>query len=76
METSAQFAKRIGREKIMALLGVGSSAVSKHVVAGKFPADWYVPLRDAGFDPPEHLFSWRRSMDAGSDDNLNIRASG
>lgn len=46
MVTTFDIAESIGRVRLAEALGVGVTAVSNAVVAGKFPAAWYVCVNE------------------------------
>lgn len=54
---------KLGRDAIMRRLGVGKTAISNAVTAGKFPASWYAGLSDmcaaSGIECPLEAFSFR-----------------
>lgn len=66
MVTTHEIAKSLGRQKMADALGVGLTAISKYVVAGKFPASWYLVIKslckDAGADCPDSLFEMKAPL--------------
>ena len=63
MITAQHIADAVGRGKMADALHVGATAVSNAVVRGKFPASWFVVMRDLagekGVDCPAHLFGMK-----------------
>jgi hypothetical protein len=63
MQTAREIVDAIGRGEIASGLGVSPSSISDAVIAGVFPARWYLGLRDLGSRKgvvvPEALFHWR-----------------
>lgn len=60
--TAAEVCDRIGRRVIADRIGVGLTQVSNASVEGRFPAKWYIAMRElcasAGIDCPEGLFNF------------------
>ena len=59
MDTAHTYAEKVTRKAIADVVGVVPTAVGNAVLRGSFPAAWFVALRDAGLNPPEHLFAWK-----------------
>ena len=63
MKSTSEIASAVGRVKMQEALNVGPTAISKYVVAGKFPASWFIVLKnlcaDIGLDCPPHLFGMK-----------------
>lgn len=57
-------ADTLGRADLADAFGCGATAVSNHVSAGKFPADWWPVMRkmakDKGIDLPIDLFKFKK----------------
>jgi len=51
-----EYVERIGHDRIADAAGVKPDTVRVQVHRGRFPARWYIPMRDAGLEPPEALF--------------------
>lgn len=66
MLTTLEIANAIGRKKMAEALGVGLTAVSNAVVAGKFPATWFVQLsnmcREKGIKIDPALFGMKPTV--------------
>lgn len=62
MTTVSDICDQIGRGRIADSLGVGTTAVSNAVVAGAFPAKWYLVVHqlclEAGIECPQALFNF------------------
>jgi hypothetical protein len=63
--TAKDLADLLGRQNICTALGVGKSVVQQAVAENKFPARWFVALREmgkrSGVEVPEALFYWREA---------------
>lgn len=63
MNHVSQICDAIGREAIMQRLGVGKTAVSNAVTAGKMPASWYVTVseicREKDVECPVEAFTFK-----------------
>lgn len=68
MKNAAEVADFLGRVPIARAVGVGETAVSNAVSQGKFPARWYLAVRnllnERGEECPDHLFRFERSRKA------------
>lgn len=62
MTDTHNIAGQLGRQEIAARLGLSRSAVDVAVGRGKFPAAWFVILREMGreknIEIPEAVFGW------------------
>lgn len=45
MNTAKDIADQIGRHRLAALLNVSTHSIRYAVTAGKFPASWYLPMK-------------------------------
>jgi len=62
--TPKELISKIGRKQVLKRLDLRSnSAISNQIRDGRFPASWFVALRDMarekGLDVPLDLFRWR-----------------
>lgn len=71
MCTAGEIIDAIGRRRLAESLGVGRSAISNAAVDGKFPAKWFVVIRDlcfeVGCDCPLSLFNFVPSIEGQSE---------
>jgi len=62
MKSTLEIGAALGRKEMALELGVGFSAVSNAVVAGVFPAKWYLVITSMceakGVDCPDSLFTF------------------
>lgn len=70
-----QVINAIGRKRLESALGVTKGAVANVIARGKFPARWYVAVRDlsadVGIDCPLCLFNFAPSDGGGEVSCLN-----
>jgi hypothetical protein len=71
MENTSDIIRALGAKKIASAVGVRhESAVYNAASSGRFPASWYLSLRDmcveGGHPCPESLFNWKSSMSTSS----------
>jgi len=68
METVKSIIKTLGREPLATALGVGVKAVGAASVSGRFPANWYLIIKNlcgaADLKCPDALFSFKPVPDA------------
>lgn len=59
---------RLGRKRVIAVLGVSTSQISNKIKDGLFPAHWFDALDKMavsdGWEMPRDLFSWITEVDA------------
>ena len=67
MDTITKYADHVTRRAIADAAGVGSTAVTNAITRGSFPPAWFIAMRDAGLEPPEHLFAWKGHVDPRDD---------
>lgn len=65
MSEAASFIERHTPASIAAVVGVHVNAVGNAKREGVMPARWYVPLLEAGLDPPIGAFRWHRATHHG-----------
>ncbi|WP_068312801.1 hypothetical protein [Polycladidibacter hongkongensis] len=62
---------QLGEQQVMAVLGVKAGALFAAKHSNRFPAAWYLALRDLGAAQnvvvPLHLFSWKLPRSGGVD---------
>lgn len=69
MIKTSDLADALGRGEISKAVGVGATAVSNAVVAGRFPSSWYGAVKaladEKGVDCPMDLFAMRFAATGG-----------
>jgi len=67
METVEHIASVVGRDVLASRLGVGKTAISNAIKAGKFPARWFRVVKDLteehGINCPEDLFAFAKEVE-------------
>jgi len=58
---AADFLNKFCHKRVAKVVGVHPNAIYTAKREGVMPARWYVPLLDAGFNPPFEAFRWRRA---------------
>lgn len=75
METTQKIADAVGRSKMSEALNVGATAVSKAVVAGRFPPSWFLVMQSlcctADIDCPPSLFGMKSANGGSIAENKN-----
>lgn len=60
METASQIIETIGRDRVMAAVGVQDGAVRKAIKDGVMPASWFDKMEQlAGQSLPRNVFSFK-----------------